>query len=92
MVTEEELLNAGFKRTGEWNNRIYYNKGGFELVDHFGIWRSDEHNWSGFGEKLETIEEVNSAFNEWAKEIIVKCDTEIALLHSKKKRLESVLC
>ncbi len=36
MITEEELKGNGFVHTDDWNNRSYYKKGDFEIVEHNG--------------------------------------------------------
>ena len=68
MITEKELKENGFVPVGEWCNRTYYKKQGFEIVEHQGIfYESDEENWSGDGEELKTIEDVNSAHKNYIR-------------------------
>ena len=50
-----------------WNNRIYFTKNGFDIVEHFGVSRYNEQNLSGYGKEFETIEELNEAYREWVK-------------------------
>jgi arginine deiminase len=45
-------------------------KNGFDIVEHFGVSRYDEEHLSGYGENFETIEELNEAYREWAKNCI----------------------
>ena len=70
MITFAELKENGFVKDFEWNNRYYFTKNGFDIVEHFGVSRYDEHHRSGYGKKFETIEELNEAYREWAKNCI----------------------
>ena len=42
MITEKELLSNGFQKDGEWNSRVYYNKEGFRIVDHCGLYKTND--------------------------------------------------
>ena len=70
MITFSELKENGFVKDFEWNNRVYFTKNGFNIVEHFGISRYDENHPSGYGKNFETIEELNEAYIEWSKKII----------------------
>ena len=70
MITLEELKENGFVKDFEWNNRVYFTKNGFNIVEHFGVSRYDEDHPSGYDEKFETIDELNKAYREWAKNFI----------------------
>ena len=70
MITFAELKENGFVEDFEWNNRTYFTKNGFDIVEHFGVSRYDEEHLSGYGENFETIEELNEAYREWAKNCI----------------------
>lgn len=72
MITIEELKENGFIEDGEWNNRFYYTKNGFGIVEHFGISRWNKDNLSGYGKEFKTIEELNEAYREWAEKRIKK--------------------
>ena len=72
MITFEELKENGFVEDGEWNNRIYFTKNGFDIVEHYGVSRYNEQNRSGYGKQFETIEELNEAYREWAEKRIKK--------------------
>lgn len=72
MITFEELKENGFVEDGEWNNRIYFTKNGFNIVEHFGVSRYNSHNLSGYGKQFETIEELNEAYRKWAEKRIKK--------------------
>jgi predicted methyltransferase len=72
MITFAELIENGFVKDFEWNNRYYFTKNGFDIVEHFGVSRYDDHNRSGYGKKFETIEELNEAYREWAETRIKK--------------------
>lgn len=64
MITEEELKENGFVHTDDWNNRSYYGKGDFEIVEHNGkIYRCNDNNWSGYGKEIKTIKELNEIFS-----------------------------
>ena len=56
MITLEELKENGFVKDFEWNNRVYFTKNGFNIVEHFGVSIYDEDHISGYDEKFETIE------------------------------------
>lgn len=70
MITFAELKENGFIKDFERNNRTYFTKNGFNIVEHFGVSRYDEDHLSGYGKNFETIEELNEAYEEWVKKII----------------------
>ena len=70
MITFAELKENGYVKDFEWNNRVYFTKNGFNIVEHFGISRYDDNHLSGYGKNFETIEELNEAYREWAKNFI----------------------
>lgn len=70
MITLAELKENGFIKDFEWNNRVYFTKNGFNIVEHFGVSRYDEDHLSGYGKIFETIEELNEAYKEWVKNYI----------------------
>ena len=70
MITFAELKENGYVKDFEWNNRVYFTKNGFNIVEHFGISRYDDNHLSGYGKIFETIEELNEAYREWAKNFI----------------------
>lgn len=73
MIKYEELTDNGFVNDGEWNNRDYFTKNGFDIVCHNGDtrrWNGD--NLSGYGKNFKTIEELNEAYKKWATARIEK--------------------
>lgn len=70
MITFAELEENGFVKDFEWNNRTYFTKNGFDIVEHFGVSRYDDDHLSGYGKNFKTIEELNEAYREWAKNFI----------------------
>ena len=72
MITFAELKENGFVEDGEWNNRFYFTKNGFDIVEHYGVSRWDDQNLSGYGKTFETIEELNEAYRKWAEKRIKK--------------------
>ena len=70
MITFSELEENGFIKEFEWNNRTYFTKNGFDIVEHFGVSRYDDDHLSGYGKTFKTIEELNEAYREWAKKFI----------------------
>ena len=70
MITFAELKENGYVKDFEWNNRVYFTKNGFNIVEHFGISRYDDDHLSGYGKNFKTIEELNEAYREWAKNFI----------------------
>lgn len=72
MITFAELKENGFVKDFEWNNRIYFTKNGFDIVEHYGVSRYNEQNRSGYGKQFETIEELNEAYRKWAENRIKK--------------------
>lgn len=68
----KELEENGFQKTGEWNGRYYYSKCGFEVVEHYGVFRCNKNNWSGYGREFKTIDELNEAIR---KSLIKKINT-----------------
>jgi hypothetical protein len=58
-ITHKELIQNGFEYEGDWNNRSDYNKNGFAIVGHNGVYRrSNKNNWSGYGKAILTIDEL----------------------------------
>lgn len=47
MITFAELKENGFVEDGEWNNRFYFTKNGFDIVEHYGVSRYDDDHLSG---------------------------------------------
>ena len=72
MITFAELEENGFVKDFEWNNRYYFTKNGFDIVEHYGVSRYNEQNRSGYGKQFETIEELNEAYRKWAENRIKK--------------------
>ena len=72
MITFAELIENGFVKDFEWNNRYYFTKNGFDIVEHYGVSRYNEQNRSGYGKQFETIEELNEAYRRWAENRIKK--------------------
>ena len=72
MITFAELIENGFVKDFEWNNRFYFTKNGFDIVEHYGVSRYNEQNLSGYGKQFETIEELNEAYRKWAENRIKK--------------------
>jgi hypothetical protein len=85
MITFEELKENGFVEDGEWNNRFYYTKNGFNIVEHFGISRWNKDNLSGYGKEFKTIEELNEAYRKWAEKRIKKYGEQIRILKESLK-------
>lgn len=66
MITEKELQENGFVPMGEWCNRTYYKKKGFEIVEHHGrFYECDDENWWGKGDELKTIEDIDDAYTNY---------------------------
>lgn len=80
MITEKELIENGFVQNGEWNNRTYYIKKGFRIVSHNGIYRCDDDNWSGCGDKIETIDELNKLYETYLDKVIIQLETLLTYL------------
>ena len=66
-MTAKELQKNGFVYAGEWNNRVYYKKKGFEIVEHNGFYECDNEHWSGKGDELKTIEDVDNAYTNYIR-------------------------
>lgn len=67
-MTAKELQENGFVYAGVWNNRVYYKKKGFEIVEHQGcFYECDDENWSGKGDELKTIEDVDNAYTNYIR-------------------------
>lgn len=79
MITEKELLSNGFQKDGEWNDRLYYSKEGFKIVNHFGIYKTNNNNWSGYGTPFETIEALNEEFNKYVHKMIKSLEKTIKI-------------
>lgn len=66
-MTAKELQENGFVYAGVWNNRVYYKKKGFKIVEHQGFYECDDENWSGKGDELKTIEDVDNAYTNYIR-------------------------
>ena len=78
MITDEQYKENGFKSQGFWNNRSYYEKNGFKIVEHNGnTSRCDDKHWSGYGDYMNTIEELCEGYNKWAKDRIEQLEKEL---------------
>ena len=80
MITEKELIENGFIHNGEWNNRTYYIKKGFRIVSHNGIYCCDDDDWSGSGDKIETIDELNKLYETYLDKAIIQLETLLTYL------------
>lgn len=87
MIILEELKDNGFIENGEWNNRFYFIKNGFEIVEHFGIYKCNKNHWSGYGSEIKTIEELNKQYKKYINNKIKRLEKDI----SKKQELLSSL-
>ena len=85
MITFKELIENGFVKDFEWNNRYYFTKNGFDIVEHYGVSRYNEQNRSGYGKQFETIEELNEAYRKWAKKFIDKYEPKINAIKESLK-------
>ena len=85
MITFAELKENGFIEDGEWNNRFYFTKNGFDIVEHYGVSRYDDDHLSGYGEDFKTIEELNEAYRKWAENLIKKYEERIKILKESLK-------
>ena len=61
------IETTDFKPNGEWNNRTYFEKNGFEIVEHWGFYRCSNRNPSGYGDRIKTVEQLNALYERWAK-------------------------
>ena len=80
MILRKELIDNGYEYEGDWNNRDFYSKNGFNLVSHNGVYRRNSKNLSGYGKEFKTIEELNEAYKAWAQKRIALCENIIKTL------------
>ena len=85
MITFAELKENGFVKDFEWNNRYYFTKNGFDIVEHYGVRLYNNDNLSGYGKTFETIEELNAAYRKWAKKFIDKYEPKIIAIKESLK-------
>ena len=83
------IETTDFKPNGEWNNRMYFEKNGFEIVEHWGFYRCNRQNPSGYGKKIETIEELNALYEQWAKTKTQSIIKQIEKLNKQLERLQN---
>lgn len=88
MWWDEDLKKLGFKHTGFWNNREYYEKNGFKIVEHYGFSRYDENNLSGYGDEIE-IEQLDKEYKKWKRAEIKKLEKTIKTLQNKVEYLKN---
>lgn len=91
MITEKELLSNGFQKDGEWNNRFYYSKEGFKIVDHFEIYKTNNNNWSGYGAPFETIEALNEEFNKYVHKMIKSLEKTIKIKTDELNKFKTLV-
>lgn len=61
-ITHEELLKLGFRDCGWCNNRHFYKKGKFNVIEHYGYSINYNSNkW--YGEEYKTIEGLKNFMN-----------------------------
>jgi hypothetical protein len=78
MFKYQELIDNGFVEDGEWNDRYYLTKNGFDIVCHNGyVSRCNRRNLSGYGKNFETIKELDEAYKKWARDFIDKYEPKI---------------
>lgn len=87
MITLKELKENEFVESGYWNNRFYFIKNGFEIVEHFGIYKCNKNSLSGYGPEIKTIEELNKQYKKYINNKIKRLEKDI----SKKQELLSSL-
>ena len=46
MISIKELKENGFRKVGAWNNRMYFTKNGFDIVEHIGIYKYNKNHLS----------------------------------------------
>lgn len=83
-MTFKELEEDGFQKTGEWNGRYYYSKCGFKVVEHYGVFKYNKNNWSGYGKEFKTIDELNEAIR---KSLIKKIDAAEKHINAYNKQI-----
>lgn len=91
MITEKELLSNGFQKDKEWNNRIYYDKEGFRIVDHCGLYKTNNNHWSGYGKPIETIETLNEEFTKYVHKKIESLEKLIKTSSNELAKLKSLI-
>lgn len=74
----QTIKNTDFQPKGSWNNRFYYSKNGFEIVEHFGFYRCNKNNLSGYGKQIKTVEELNTLYEQWIKKKVQKLKAQLA--------------
>lgn len=80
-ITHKELIQNGFEYQGDWNNRSDYDKNGFSIVEHNGVYRrSNKNNWSGYGKAILTIDELNALYDKWVNSNIKKLEKKLSRL------------
>lgn len=79
------IETTDFKHNGEWNNRVYFEKNGFEIVEHWGFYRCNSQHLSGYGKKIETVEELNALYEQWVK---TKTQSILKRIEKLKQQLE----
>ena len=58
----------------------YCIQNGFRIVSHNGIYRCDDDNWSGYGDKIETIDELNKLYETYLDKAIIQLETILRYL------------
>lgn len=83
MISIKELKENGFREVGAWNNRMYFTKNGFDIVEHIGIYKYNKNHLSGYGSEIKTIEELNKEYKKYIDRKIKTLEKDI----SKKQEL-----
>jgi hypothetical protein len=73
MITQQQLTNNGFICIGTHNNRTYYYKKYFYIVEHQGqIYKADSELNSEYENPYEDINDLMNDYNSWLYEVIEK--------------------
>ena len=86
-ISKEEILKIGFIENGEWANREYFTKDGFDIVLHNGsVHQCDDDSWSGYGKRYTNINELNNAYWLWLIRELSSFKSKMIAIHDGVKQ------
>jgi hypothetical protein len=71
-LNEKTIISkCGFSGPTCINNRFFYTKHGFEIIEHQGDYQiAVKNELCGKGKPIETVEELNNLYNNWVQQKI----------------------
>ena len=85
MITKQELLDYGFVFDGSPNGRDCYHLGNFHIIDHFGVYHANQHNYCPKSKIWHSIEELDFYYRDWAQKQLQRISNQLIKLGQEQK-------